>query len=188
MVDPPAAGLHFAGVRLRVDAALAARLELEVLDRIGDVGLQPVDAGLVDRGFSVHVNIAARQLAEGSFVERVLAAVHQMELSPHQLTLDIDEDTLNDRQAGTLRSLQALRRFGVRLALDSFGTGVSSLTALRTCEADVLKLCLLYTSDAADERSSVDLGGRRIIKKKIKQKSTVTALININNECKVESI
>ena len=28
------------------------------------------------------------------------------------------------------------------------------------------QLCLLYTSDAADERSSVDLGGRRIIKKK----------------------
>ena len=30
----------------------------------------------------------------------------------------------------------------------------------------VLQACLLYTSDAADERSSVDLGGRRIIKKK----------------------
>src|SRR5678815_5663739 len=29
------------------------------------------------------------------------------------------------------------------------------------------RICLLYTSDAADERSSVDLGGRRIIKKKI---------------------
>ena len=29
--------------------------------------------------------------------------------------------------------------------------------------------CLLYTSDAADERSSVDLGGRRIIKKKTRQ-------------------
>ena len=28
------------------------------------------------------------------------------------------------------------------------------------------RICLLYTSDAADERSSVDLGGRRIIKKK----------------------
>ena len=32
-----------------------------------------------------------------------------------------------------------------------------------------LKDCLLYTSDAADERSSVDLGGRRILKKKKKQ-------------------
>ena len=31
---------------------------------------------------------------------------------------------------------------------------------------ELAELCLLYTSDAADERSSVDLGGRRIIKKK----------------------
>ena len=30
----------------------------------------------------------------------------------------------------------------------------------------LIQACLLYTSDAADERSSVDLGGRRIIKKK----------------------
>ena len=34
-------------------------------------------------------------------------------------------------------------------------------------------LCLLYTSDAADERSSVDLGGRRIIKKKKKEQQIV---------------
>ena len=33
-------------------------------------------------------------------------------------------------------------------------------------DAEVHQRCLLYTSDAADERSSVDLGGRRIIKKK----------------------
>ena len=32
--------------------------------------------------------------------------------------------------------------------------------------AELFRICLLYTSDAADERSSVDLGGRRIIKKK----------------------
>ena len=39
----------------------------------------------------------------------------------------------------------------------------SEITALRASG------CLLYTSDAADERSSVDLGGRRIIKKKTKK-------------------
>ena len=33
----------------------------------------------------------------------------------------------------------------------------------------MLSRCLLYTSDAADERSSVDLGGRRIIKKKTRE-------------------
>ena len=36
-------------------------------------------------------------------------------------------------------------------------------------EVSLDKYCLLYTSDAADERSSVDLGGRRIIKKKTQQ-------------------
>ena len=37
---------------------------------------------------------------------------------------------------------------------------------------DPVGACLLYTSDAADERSSVDLGGRRIIKKKIRYTRT----------------
>ena len=37
------------------------------------------------------------------------------------------------------------------------------------------KVCLLYTSDAADERSSVDLGGRRIIKKKNTERGGGTA-------------
>lgn len=44
MIQPPAAGFHLAGVRLLVDAALAARLELEMLDRVGDVELLPFDA------------------------------------------------------------------------------------------------------------------------------------------------
>ena len=44
----------------------------------------------------------------------------------------------------------------------------------------VLLICLLYTSDAADERSSVDLGGRRIIKKKKKQNTTASMNINSN--------
>ena len=99
-----------------------------------------LDSGLIDRGFSMHINVAARQLAEGTFVERMLATVRLIEMNPHQLTLGFDEQTLTDGQPGTIRSLQALRRVGVQLELDGFGTGVSSLTALRTCEADVLKL------------------------------------------------
>ena len=50
---------------------------------------------------------------------------------------------------GNLQALSSLK--GEYILLDFWGTWCS---------------CLLYTSDAADERSSVDLGGRRIIKKK----------------------
>ena len=48
------------------------------------------------------------------------------------------------------------------------------LTVRQTEELVRRLACLLYTSDAADERSSVDLGGRRIIKKK-KIRSTVSS-------------
>ena len=43
------------------------------------------------------------------------------------------------------------------------------------------KTCLLYTSDAADERSSVDLGGRRIIKKKHNEKLEEVVLTTHHN-------
>ena len=51
--------------------------------------------------------------------------------------------------------------------------GKEAIQAIDSAARTVLKLaiaCLLYTSDAADERSSVDLGGRRIHKKKTKNK------------------
>ena len=57
------------------------------------------------------------------------------------------------------------------------GNGAGKTTTLRA----VSNLCLLYTSDAADERSSVDLGGRRIIKKK-KQVEAQHCLITTKKE------
>ncbi len=99
-----------------------------------------LDAELVERNFSVHVNVSGRQMSEGAFVERVIATVRELDLLPQQLTLDFDEDTLYADQPTTMRALQTLRRFGVNIALDNFGTGVSSLTALRDYHADILKL------------------------------------------------
>ena len=66
-----------------------------------------------------------------------------------------------------LRYLRAKRR----------QTAISVITAIA-----ILGICLLYTSDAADERSSVDLGGRRIIKKKKSQTLTGTRLHTDNNQ------
>ena len=55
----------------------------------------------------------------------------------------------------------------VREGVDFFAGAEMDTVNLVNDVAQQVAACLLYTSDAADERSSVDLGGRRIIKKKI---------------------
>ena len=64
-------------------------------------------------------------------------------------------------------------RVADRLADLGCGYGSAAMLAARTYG------CLLYTSDAADERSSVDLGGRRIIKKKNEKKKNKTVLVEV---------
>ena len=56
----------------------------------------------------------------------------------------------------------------VKLSKDQLSNLDKMIQAGTKPENDRYDICLLYTSDAADERSSVDLGGRRIIKKKTK--------------------
>ena len=66
---------------------------------------------------------------------------------------------------GFLSSSEAILHFGLGAV-----TSIDSII-LRWPDGSY-ESCLLYTSDAADERSSVDLGGRRIIKKKKQRKNT----------------
>ena len=54
-----------------------------------------------------------------------------------------------------------------------------ALESEATTRIDELLTCLLYTSDAADERSSVDLGGRRIITKKIQVNREVVGVVRV---------
>ena len=54
----------------------------------------------------------------------------------------------------------------IALSVKQAGQGTSLSEDVSARLSDIDGRCLLYTSDAADERSSVDLGGRRIIKKK----------------------
>ena len=78
------------------------------------------------------------------------------------------------RTAVTERWLPALEAFAPELIYISAGFDghrEDDMGNLGLVEADYAWVCLLYTSDAADERSSVDLGGRRIINKKKKEEN-----------------
>ena len=75
-------------------------------------------------------------------------------------------DLVRSRGLGDVYKRQVLS--GLAPGRENFTAPLSVTTARNAvaCCSGVPHHCLLYTSDAADERSSVDLGGRRIIKKK----------------------
>jgi diguanylate cyclase (GGDEF)-like protein len=96
--------------------------------------------GLVDQDFSIHVNVAQSQLASASFVNVVMNLLRAHGVRPAQLVLEARETALLGRNTDVLRSVRALRRLGVRVAIDNFGTGSNALSVLTEVGADVLKL------------------------------------------------
>lgn len=99
-----------------------------------------MDTHVVDGSFVVHVNVSARQLSDSGFVERVMGSLKETKLEPFHLALEINETTMLNDNPAIMRTLNALKRLGVKLAIDDFGTGYSSLAHLRDFPADFLKL------------------------------------------------
>jgi diguanylate cyclase len=88
---------------------------------------------------TIGVNVSGRQLAEPNFPAEIAAAVALAGLDPHNLVLEITEDSVLTG-GHVIETLKALSDFGVMIALDDFGTGQSSLGVLRSCPVDILKL------------------------------------------------
>ncbi len=100
-----------------------------------------VSRGMVGDDFVLSVNVSARQLADPALVGQVEAALAGWKRPPDRLWLEITETAVVADPAVTERTVAQLHALGVRLALDDFGSGYSSLGQLqRTLPMSVLKL------------------------------------------------
>jgi len=101
----------------------------------------------------VSVNVSPSDVAAPGFADEVLFLLDELGLSASALVLELQEQGLVD-VAGERSPLVALRARGVRLCLDDFGTGHSSLTALRELPVDLIKLdrALAASLDGSDPR------------------------------------
>jgi EAL domain-containing protein (putative c-di-GMP-specific phosphodiesterase class I) len=89
---------------------------------------------------TVHVNVSARQVLHGDLTALVSGVLVDTGLEPERLTIEITEGTLMEDTEATLDALRRLRHLGVRLAIDDFGVGFSSLSYLRRLPVDVVKI------------------------------------------------
>ncbi len=112
----------------------------------------------------VAVNVSPRDVLNPGFAQRVAAHLARHQVPAHALQLEITERLLLDDSRRAADTLAELRRHGVGMSLDDFGTGHSSLVRLRSLPVGELKIDRSFVSrmvaddhDAAVVRCSVEL-------------------------------
>lgn len=100
------------------------------------------------------VNVSTEQLLRGDFVERVAAILHRTDLAPERLELDLDERIFEMDAVGLEATLEELAARRIRLAIDDFGRGLSSIPRLRRYPVQAVKLDPALVSGVGHDEDS----------------------------------
>lgn len=98
-------------------------------------------------GLRIAVNVSAVQIKSGTFARSVISALAFSGVPADRLELEITETVLMDESDTVLKTLRQLRDLGVRIALDDFGIGYSSLGYLRRFPVDKIKIDRSFIRD-----------------------------------------
>jgi len=90
--------------------------------------------------YRIAVNVAPMQLAQPGFVEMVLDALMESGLPAERLELEVTEASLIADQVHTVGVMNNLKRAGIRIAMDDYGTGYASLAMLKAFPFDKIKI------------------------------------------------
>ena len=103
------------------------------------------------------LNVFGRQFLDARFAERLMTQMHTIGLNPKLLTLELGEAQLLAHMDACHPQLLDLQHQGVRIALDNFGTGGSSMTQLKRMPINYLKLdrSLISYIDKAQENAAI---------------------------------
>jgi diguanylate cyclase (GGDEF)-like protein len=137
----------------------------------------------------VSMNLSARDLLDADLPAEVEALLARHGVDPTLLEMEITENTILTDPERARMVLERLRGLGVRLSIDDFGTGFSSLGQLRHLPVDVLKIDKSFVfnmdNDENDDvivRSTIDLGhnlGLRVVAEGVETQETWNRLTQL---------
>jgi diguanylate cyclase (GGDEF)-like protein len=101
------------------------------------------------------VNLSLRQFQQNNLVETVSAALLESGLEPEFLELELTESAIMHDAKQAIDILQQLRALGIKISVDDFGSGYSSLSYLKTLPIDVLKIDQTFVRDITTDLNDV---------------------------------
>ncbi|TWH47659.1 diguanylate cyclase (GGDEF)-like protein [Sporomusa sp. KB1] len=99
------------------------------------------------RDFHISVNVSAVQLLQKNFVALLSDILEKTDLPPNYLMIELTESILIESFDQVIQTLLQVRSRKIKIALDDFGCGYSSLTYLRQLPIDVLKIDKTFVAD-----------------------------------------
>jgi len=107
----------------------------------------------------ITVNLSARQFRYPNLVDSIMHILEHAELEPSYLEIEITESVAIDDVEFTIETLRELKKQGIRISIDDFGMGFSSLGHLRQFPLDTLKIDQSFTKDIGRNRSGTEIAG-----------------------------
>ena len=104
--------------------------------------------------FKLHINISAVQLQQSDFADHLLGSIQSNGLMNRNICLEITESVLLQDSQQVIERLNYLRRLGLSVAIDDFGSGYSSLSYLHLLPFDCLKIDRGFVNGVLDDKKS----------------------------------
>ncbi len=108
-------------------------------------------------GLALSVNVSPIQLCNPDFAAQVIAVLKEFDFDPGRLTLEITEGVLMMNPDQARRSIDQLKCFGIKFALDDFGCGYASIGALRQFGFDRMKIDRSLVSGVENAANGVEV-------------------------------
>jgi diguanylate cyclase (GGDEF)-like protein len=131
--------------------------ETGVIGRLGQFALDQALSDLarwqklVDAPPWIAVNVSGAQAHEAGFAEQISVMLHQYRIDPKLLHLEITEEVLIENLQRNRRMLQKLDEIGMRIVVDDFGVGYSSLAYLKNFPISVVKIDRSFVRDLSND-------------------------------------
>ncbi len=115
------------------------------------------DSIVAGEGLRVAVNISGRHLQHADLVADVRSALEISGLEPENLVIELTESTIMHNTEVNLERFRELKALGVRLAIDDFGMGYSSLSYLHRFPIDILKIDRSFVGRLTEQADGPEL-------------------------------